>query len=148
MSWFNYYGLVIMGIIMIPNIVYAAKHKDGSIDNYHNKPIVICEQIGRYGCFACMLFNVPHMYFGFRFKAALPVYLCVNGGLCLSYVMVWVLFRNKNGITKALLLSGIPSVIFLFCGIMLVHIPLILFAVLFGINHIFLSWKNAKREPS
>lgn len=29
MSWFNPFGMVAMVIIMIPNIVYAAKRKDG-----------------------------------------------------------------------------------------------------------------------
>ena len=27
MSWFNYYGLIIVAIILTPNIVYAVKNK-------------------------------------------------------------------------------------------------------------------------
>lgn len=42
MSWFNYYGLIIMAIIMIPNIVYAVKQKDGMALESHNKIRVIC----------------------------------------------------------------------------------------------------------
>ena len=34
MDWFNYYGIAIMAIIMIPNIVYALKHKDNMADNF------------------------------------------------------------------------------------------------------------------
>lgn len=30
MGWFNYYGLAVMAIIMIPNIIYAVKHKDSA----------------------------------------------------------------------------------------------------------------------
>lgn len=51
MSWFNYYGLIIMAIIMIPNIVYAVKQKDGMALESHNKIRVICYfklQYGRY----------------------------------------------------------------------------------------------------
>ena len=36
---------------MIPNIIYAVKHKNGEIA-YRNKAVEIMEQIGRYGCFA------------------------------------------------------------------------------------------------
>lgn len=37
MNWFNYYGLAIMAIIMIPNIVYAVTHKDNVCNEYKNK---------------------------------------------------------------------------------------------------------------
>ncbi len=142
MSWFNYYGLAIMAIIMIPNIVYAVKHKNAATDFYHNKAIEALEQIGRYGCFALMIFNIPYAYFNFWFKHALTVYLSVNGGLCLAYIIFWIICWNKNGKLKALSLSIIPTCIFLFSGIVLVYIPLIAFAVLFGITHIFISCKN------
>lgn len=29
MSWFNYVGLIIIAVIMIPNIIYAVKRKNG-----------------------------------------------------------------------------------------------------------------------
>ncbi|MDE6884366.1 MAG: hypothetical protein K2P32_01205, partial [Clostridia bacterium] len=79
MSWFNYYGLAIMAIIMIPNIIYAIKHKNDVAPTYANKKIVIAEQIGRYGCFILMIFNIPYTYFNFWFDSALIVYLSVNG---------------------------------------------------------------------
>ena len=59
MSWFNYYGLAIMAIIMIPNIVYAVKHKGGAENGYRNRAAEVLEQIGRYGCMALMIFNIP-----------------------------------------------------------------------------------------
>ena len=74
MSWFNYYGLILMAIIMIPNIIYAAKHKNNE-NSYRNKTVEILEQIGRYGCFVLMIFNIPYTYFNFWFDNALTVYL-------------------------------------------------------------------------
>ena len=142
MTWFNYYGLAIMAIIMIPNIIYAAKHKN--VKNvYRNKAVEILEQIGRYGCFVCMIFNIPYTYFNFWFNSALVVYLSVNGGLCLAYLIFWAICWNRNGILKALTLSFIPSCIFLFCGIVLANIPLIAFSVLFAVCHIYISCKNS-----
>ena len=49
MEWFNYYGLIIIAIIMIPNIIFAIKHKEGFANKYQNKAVEIMEQIGRYG---------------------------------------------------------------------------------------------------
>ena len=142
MSWFNYYGLGIIAIIMIPNIVFAIKHKDGFTNKYQNKVVEILEQIGRYACFAFMIFNIPYTYFNFWFDYALAVYLSVNGVLCAAYVVFWVVCVNKDGKLRALSLSIIPSVIFLFSGVVLANIPLIAFSILFGINHILLSYKN------
>ena len=143
MGWFNYYGLIIIAIIMIPNIIFAIKHKGGFANTYKNKAVEIMEQIGRYACFVLMIFNIPYTYFNFWFDYALIVYLTANGVLCLAYLIFWIICWNKDGTLKALSLSLIPSVIFLFSGIVLANIPLIAFAVLFGINHILLSYKNS-----
>ena len=37
--WFNYYGLAIMAVIMIPNIIYAVKHKK-QVVVYDNKAAI------------------------------------------------------------------------------------------------------------
>lgn len=142
MGWFNYYGLAIMVVIMIPNIAFAMRHKGGFANSYQNKAVETMEQIGRYACFVLMIFNIPYTYFNFWFYGALAVYLSVNGVLCLAYCVFWIVCRNGNGYLKALSLSILPSAIFLFSGIMLANIPLIAFAVLFAVNHIILSYKN------
>lgn len=143
MGWFNYFGLIIMAIIMMPNIIFAACHKDGFTNKYKNKLAEIFEQIGRFACFGLMIFNIPHAYFNFWFEGALTVYLAVNSGLCALYIIFWIICWNKNGKLKALSLSVIPTLIFLFSGIILAYIPLIVFAVLFGVSHILISYKNA-----
>lgn len=142
MSWFNYYGLVIMAIIMIPNIIYAIKYKDDSLNVNISKAVGVLEQIGRYGCFALMVFNIPYTYFNFWFSHALIVYLSVNGGLCAAYLIFWVICWKRNDLLKALSLSILPSCIFIFCGIILAYIPLIVFAVLFAVAHIYISCKS------
>ena len=140
MGWFNYYGLAVMAVIMIPNTIYAVKHKKVE-STYRNKTVEILEQIGRYGCFALMIFNIPYTYFNFWFDYTLIVYLAVIGGLCLAYLIFWAICWNRNDKLKAL--SIIPSCIFLFGGIMLASIPLIAFSVLFAVCHIYISYKNS-----
>lgn len=144
MGWFNYYGLIIMAIILLPNILFAIRRKDGFANAYRNRAAEVSEQIGRYACFVLMIFNIPYTYFDFWFAHALIVYLSVNGILCLLYLTFWIICGNSNGILRALSLSVIPSCIFLFSGIVLANIPLIIFSVLFGVSHIFLSCKNVR----
>ena len=144
MGWFNYYGIAIMAVIMIPNIIYAVKCKDGFKNKEQNKALEIAEQVGRYACFILMIFNIPYTYRGFWFKGALIVYLAVEGILCLIYLIFWAVFRGGNGALRALALSVTPSVAFLFGGVMLANIPLIAFAVVFAVCHIWLSLKNAE----
>lgn len=144
MDWFNYCGLIIVAVIMIPNIIYAIKNKNSFSNKYQNKAVEIMEQVGRYGCIVLMIFNVPYTYFNFWFDYALVVYLTVNGVLCLLYLVFWLVCWNKNGKFKALSLSVTPSLIFLFSGVMLANIPLMAFSILFGVNHILLSYKNLR----
>lgn len=146
MGWFNYYGLAVMAIIMLPNIVYAVKNKNNLGCGYHNKAVEISEQIGRYACFVLMIFNIPYTYFNFWFDYALIVYLSVNGAMCLAYLIFWVVCRHRNDILKALSLSVLPTCIFLFSGIILAYIPLTAFAILFGVSHIYISCKNAEKS--
>lgn len=142
MWWFNYYGIAIMSAIMLPNVIYAVKCKDGFKNKERNKALEIAEQVGRYACFVLMIFNIPYTYFGFWFDCAFTVYLAVNGVLCLIYLIFWAVFRNANSVARALSLSVTPSVIFLFSGVMLLNIPLTVFAVTFAVCHIMLSLKN------
>jgi CubicO group peptidase (beta-lactamase class C family) len=144
MNWFNYYGLAIMAIIMIPNIIFALTHKDGLPNSFHNKILKILEQVGRYGCFVFMIFNIPYTWIGFYFSFGELLYLIVNGVMLVAYVLSWVILWKRDGIVKAWLLSVLPSLIFLFSGIMIVSIPLIVFAIIFAITHIWTSVKNAK----
>ncbi len=144
MNWFNYYGLAVIVIIMIPNIIFAIKCKDGFENLYKNKAVEISEQIGRYGCFVLMIFNIPYTYFNFWFDNALWVYIGVNCALCIAYIVFWIVCGKSDSMTKALSLSIIPSLIFIFSGIVLANIPLLIFAVIFAINHVLLSYKNAK----
>lgn len=50
MNWFNYYGMIAVAIIMIPNIISAAVDKSAFENRFNNKAILVLEQIGRYSC--------------------------------------------------------------------------------------------------
>lgn len=145
MGWFNYYGLAIIVLILIPNVVHAVICRGEMNNGGQNKALEIAEQIGRYACMAFMVFNIPYSYFGFWFVNAFTVYLTVNGVLCLGYLIFWAVFKGGKRLAGALSLSITPSVIFLFSGVILLSIPLIVSAVVFAVCHIRISIINAKK---
>lgn len=146
MGWINIFGLVFMVIIMIPNVVFALKCRDGFENRQKNKLIEVLEQVGRYGCFAFMVINIPGTWFGFRSDEAFALYLIVDAVLIIAYCVIWSVCFRKNGVFRALSLSVIPSVIFLFSGIMSRSVLLMISAIVFAPCHILISYKNAKTD--
>ena len=144
MDRLNIFGLIFIAIIMIPNIIYAIKCKDGFINKWSNKTIELLEQIGRFGCFGFMIINIPGTWFGWWSDEAFEVYLLMDAILVLMYCITWIVCFKKNTIFRALALSILPSVLFLFSGIMSRSVLLILSAVIFAPCHILISYKNAK----
>lgn len=144
MEWINIFGEIFILIIMIPNIIYALKIKDGFENKWNNKLVEIIEQIGRVGCFGFMIINIPGTWFGWWSDEVFAIYLIVNIMLILLYCLIWIICFRKNTVFRALTLSVIPSIIFLFSGIMSRSVLLIFASILFAPTHILISYKNAK----
>lgn len=118
MEWFNVFGLLFMLLIMIPNIVFACKCKDGFENKWKNQWVEMIEQIGRFGCFGFMIINIPGTWFGWWSDEAFAIYLIVDALLVMLYCMIWIICFKKSNMFRALALSIIPSILFLFSGIM------------------------------
>ncbi len=144
MEWINVFGAVFIVVIMVPNIIYALKCRDGFENKWNNKGVEIVEQIGRFGCFGCMFINIPGTWFGWWSDEAFAMYLIVNSILIILYCLIWIICFRKNTVFKALALSIIPAVIFMFSGIMSRSVLLIVASLLFAPAHILISYKNAK----
>ena len=144
MEWLNVFGLVMVAVIMIPNILFAMKCKDGFVNKWNNKSVETVEQIGRFGCFGFMIINIPGTWFGWWSDEAFAVYLVVDAVLVTLYCVIWAVCFRKSSVFRALALSIIPSVLFLFSGIMSRSILLTIAAVLFAPRHILISYQNAK----
>lgn len=144
MEWFNVFGLVFIVVVMIPNIIFAIKCKDGFENKWHNKPIEIIEQIGRFGCFGFMIINIQGTWYGCWSDNVFAIYLIIDTVLVALYCALWVIFWEKNNVFRAFALSIIPSILFLFSGIMIRSVLLVISSVLFATTHILISYKNAK----
>ena len=146
MEWMNVVGLVSIVIIMIPNIVFEIKCKEGFDNKWNNKYVEIIEQIGRFGCFGFMIINIPGTWFGWWSDEAFAVYLIVDVILVMLYCIIWIICFKKSSIFRALALSIIPSILFLFSGIMTRSVLLVIAAIVFAPSHIVISYKNARIE--
>ena len=144
MGWFNVFGLFFIVVIMIPNILFAIKCKDGFDNKWNNKCVEVIEQAGRFGCFGFMIINIPGTWFGWWSDEAFALYLIVDVVLVILYCAIWIICFKRNSIFRALVLSAIPSIMFLFSGIMSRSVLLTIASLLFAPSHIVISYRNAK----
>lgn len=144
MDWFSPFGFGFMAAIMIPNILFAAKCKDGFVNYWHCKIVEVLEQAGRFGCFAFMVINVPGTWLGWPSDEAFCAYLVINFVLVGLYCLIWGLCFRKNSLFRALALSVLPSAVFLLSGFLSRSGLLTLSALVFAPCHILISWKNTK----
>lgn len=140
-NWLNVFGLILVILILIPNIIYAIKFKDVK-NKCTNKFMNILEQVGRYACMIFMVFNVGLAKFGFASVGEFLIYFFGNTILLLAYWIVWILFFIKQSSWKSMVLAIVPVCIFLICGVTLRHVLLIISAVIFAVGHIYVTRKN------
>ena len=107
-KYLNYWGLIFVSVILIPNIVFAITCKDGFENRYQNKIVEFLEQIGRFGCFFSMFLIIPFMNSGYWFKQGKTVYLFFG-----VMLVVFVLLRldsilERGFYTKVLISINYP----------------------------------------
>lgn len=143
MDWLNLYGLLFVVLLLIPNIVYGIRCPEGFLGNYHNKKVEALEQAGRFGCMAFMVLNFPSV----RFLGGKMLYLVVGSVLMTLYWLGWGIFWAENSMRKALILSLLPSLLFLESGLLTGNLPLVVLALVFAYAHITISCENTKKAP-
>lgn len=145
MEWFNYIGLIFVVLLLIPNIVFVLKNRAVQNKNY-NKTLEIFEQVGRYGSMFFMILNIPYLAFGYYFAYGQIVYIAINSFLIFAYYLSWIVFWKKDCLAKSLLLSVVPSCLFIVSGVLIANLPLIVFAILFTVFHVLISIKDLKQN--
>ena len=97
MEWLNVFGLIFIAVIMIPNVVFAIKCKDGFDNKWNNKYVEVTEQVGRLGCFGFMIINIPGTWFGWWSDEALALYLIVDTILVIRFpvwMILWICMKS------------------------------------------------------
>ena len=91
---------------------------------------------------------MPDTWFGWWSEEAFAVYLIVNAVLVVLYCGVWMVCFRRNTVFRALVLSILPSAIFLLSGILSRSVLLLISSLLFAPAHILISCRNAKLEQA
>ncbi|MFA9464169.1 MAG: hypothetical protein ACERKN_07720 [Velocimicrobium sp.] len=142
-SWLNIFGLVIVILMLLPNIIYAVK-MHGIENKCKNKVMNIIEQIGRFSSMFFIIFNIGLAEFGFLSVEAFVIYFIGNTIFLIVYWIIWILYFKKKVLWKSMALAIIPIAIFLLNGITLRHYLLVISAIIFGIGHVYVTYQNAK----
>lgn len=140
-GWFNLFGLILVALLLILNIIYAVKIKNQP-NPCTNKVMNILEQVGRYGCMFFMVFPIGITEMGFPSVGAFLVYVFGNAVLMIAYWTIWMLYFHKQTYWEQIALAVLPTCLFLLSGITMRHYLLILFGIIFGIGHIYVTSRN------
>ena len=140
-SWLNVFGLIIVVLILIANIIYALKVK-GQQNRCQNKLMNLLEQVGRFSCMFLMVFNIGIAELGFKSIGMFLAYLLGNSVLIITYWIIWAMYFKKAVYWKQIALAVIPTMIFLLCGVTMMHYLLIVFGIIFGVGHIYVTHEN------
>ena len=100
------------------------------------------EQVGRYGSMFFMVFTFGSMTQGWASVAEFVIYLLGSAVLLLAYWIMWMLYFTGAKMWKSMALAIIPTLLFLIGGITMRNIPAIVLAVVFGIGHIYVTYRN------
>lgn len=133
-NWINIWGAIIVLMLLIPNIVYAFKNNNEP-KVILSKGLIICEQIGLYGCIILMWLPLFVCKFGFTSIIGLLSYLILNTILMIIYYVFWFPYFKKKILTKSMLLAIIPSIIFFVSGVLLRHWALVIMSIIFAYAH-------------
>ncbi len=139
----SFYGLIVMILMLIPNIIYALLTR-GQAKKAVSVPAII-ENIGKFGSIVTMAYT-----FGFTTVENLPRNKLAVWILCITvllevYFVFWLIYYLK-GKLFSIPLSTIPCAVFILTGIITVNIPLICFAAVFAVFHICDNIKNMQNH--
>ena len=146
-SIFHLFCAGIVVLLLIPNLIYALRHKGGGISS-GNRAVNILEQIGRFGCMLFMVvpLGVKGGGLGFHSVGAFLIWAAGTAALLLAYYVCWAFFARRPGRRLALALALIPCGIFLLSAVLLRHWVLAVFAGLFTGTHLYIVRRGGPQE--
>lgn len=141
---FNFYpvNMALLFVLLAPSVFYEAekeKKNGGRVEKKEiNRTLLMLEKTGRWGVmvfFAVKFENVRH--------DGMLSYLVPSLFLFL-YLLVWLILWKKPSVTRSLLLSLLPSLMFLSSALIDSNYILLLFTLLFAPSHTAVSIKEEK----
>lgn len=139
LSLFCLWSAGIVVLLLIPNVIYALRHRGGGISG-GSRTINALEQIGRFGCMVFMIvpLGVRGGKFGFYSVEELVIWLAGMALLVVAYYVCWGFYARRPGPRLALALAVIPCGVFFLQAALLRHWVLAVFAGLFAGVHVYI----------
>ncbi|MCR5295343.1 MAG: sodium ion-translocating decarboxylase subunit beta [Lachnospiraceae bacterium] len=140
-GWLNLFGLILVALLLVPNIIYALKVKERQ-NKCQNKLMNALERIGCCGCMFLMVFNIGIAKFAFRSVEEFLIYLFGNILLVAACWVVWGLYFHKPVYWKQMALAILQTLLFLLSGLTMRHWLLVIFAAVFAAGRIYVMNEN------
>jgi hypothetical protein len=122
----------------------ANGHVNMATSNRISRLMNIFEQIGRYSSMLFMVFNIGNLQIGSSGPDSLFFYFFENILLMIIYWVLWGCYFYWQHFRLEMMLAILPVCIFVFSGIALDHILLLISGVIFGIGHIYVTYHTKK----
>lgn len=123
---------------MIPSVIFFSKEENK--DKYKKGYKTFWEKVESVTRYGTMFFYVVKVEESR--KDSLLSYLIPLTFLVL-YILVWIIMRKEGSLLRSILLSVLPSLMFIFSAIIDKNYLLLSFAILFAICHVTISIKDA-----
>ena len=136
---FNLWCAGILGLILVPNLLYAIRRREGGISS-GSRAVNALEHTGRFGCMVFMVvpLGVRGGEFGFYSPEELVIWGFGTLLLLAAYYVCWAFFARRPGRRLALALALIPCGIFLLSAVLLRHWVLAVFTGIFTGAHLYI----------
>ena len=145
MDWLNLPGLMAMVALLVPNLLYAARHPIAK-NLCHSRLLPILEQVGRYGCMLLMCVRLPLLTYTQGAPAWSIVWLSLVTPLLFVYWLAWMAYFRRQNARTAILLAVVPALVFFISGLLWLSIPLMVLALVFGVAHTLITRANIGPE--
>jgi hypothetical protein len=145
MDWLNLPGLTALAALLVPNILYAARHPNAK-NLCQSRLLPVLEQVGRYGCMVLMCVRLPFLTYTQAAPAWNIVWLSLVTPLLFAYWVVWMAYFRRPGKGAALALAVVPALVFFVSGLLWLNVPLMLLSILFGVSHVLITRANVGPE--
>lgn len=143
MEYFNRYGIPVLAVLLIPNIIFAIVNKEEKNDSVPlNRGLKAFEQIGRIATIFFMIFSLGIVGKGFLSDYMRNFWIITVAFLLVFYILCWIFYYRSRAHSLAMALAIVPSIIFILTGLLEQDPPLLMFGIVFAIGHIYVTSKT------
>lgn len=134
------YGVIAVVVLLLPNLLSQKGSRGGYV--YPKTHLSVFARIGTLGSNFFMIFGIVGTYLGPWFPFAAELYLLQSALLLLAYIAASLLTAERDTLCRSILLSVLPSALYLSSGILLLSIPLIVTSIVYAAGYIPLCIRN------